>query len=145
LKIKAGAIFPTRFAIFPTAGAILPSRHFVVSWQFAGTTLDYYQCWSRNMATTSNTGPTVDPNNFFNNAFFDFAPLLTLFGDEVTKQFLSTSLGMADNILIGIAPIGIITVIVSAIRVGGSRFMKSMIGRYVDSLSRQSPLLCVYR
>lgn len=89
---------------------------------------------------TTNHSATVDTENFANNAFSDFAPLLTLFGDEVTKQFLALSMGMADNILLGIAPIGVITIIVSAIRVGGHRFMKSVIGRFVV-LSSYSILL----
>ena len=77
-------------------------------------------------ATT--TVPTVDPQNFQNNAFSDFAPLLTLFGDEMTKQYLSTSMGWADDILLGLAPIGIMTVIVSAIRIGRSKSLKALIG-----------------
>jgi hypothetical protein len=85
------------------------------------------------MATPA-ANATIDVNNFANNAFWDFAPLLTLFGDEVTKQFLATSMGFADSVLLGIAPIGLMTVIVSAIRVGGSRLMKSIIGRLVSSI-----------
>ena len=81
--------------------------------------------------SANNTNPTIDANNFANNAFTDFAPLLTLFGDEVTKQFLATSMGFADVVLLGIAPIGLMTIIMSAIRVGGSRLMKSFIGRLV--------------
>ena len=84
------------------------------------------------MASTNST--TADSDAFFNSAFFDLAPLLTLFGDVITKQFLSTSTGMADTILLGIAPIGIMTVIVSSIRVGGNNFLKSLIGRFVASL-----------
>ncbi|KAL8788275.1 MAG: hypothetical protein Q9195_007372 [Heterodermia aff. obscurata] len=75
------------------------------------------------------TPPTVDPQNFANNAFTNLAPLLTLFGDELTKQFLSTTFGWMDIILLGIAPIGIPTVIVCAIRVGGNGFLKSIVGR----------------
>lgn len=81
-------------------------------------------------ATAKATAATVDTSNFENNAFSDFAPLLTLFGDEITKQFLSTSMGWADNILLGTAPIGIMTVIICAIRIGGNRFLNSLIGRY---------------
>lgn len=79
----------------------------------------------------ANNATTPDSDSFFNSAFFDLAPLLTLFGDGVTKQFLGTSMGMVDPILLAIAPIGIMTVIVSAIRVGGTSFMKSLIGRFV--------------
>jgi hypothetical protein len=81
------------------------------------------------------TAAMADASNFENNAFTDFAPLLTLFGDEITKQFLSTSMGWADNILLGTAPIGIMTVIICAIRIGGNQFLKSLIGRCDTLLS----------
>lgn len=84
------------------------------------------------IGNTSTTASTSSAEFFGNNAFSDFSPLLTLFGDEVTKQFLATSMGVSDNVLLGIAPIGIMTIIVSAIRVGGTRFMKSLIGRFVS-------------
>lgn len=80
------------------------------------------------MAST-NKPPTVNQDNFTNNLFSDLAPLLTLFGDEITKQFLATAMGLADDVLLGVAPIGIITVIVSAIRVSGSRTLRALIGR----------------
>ncbi|PVH69611.1 hypothetical protein DL98DRAFT_392287, partial [Cadophora sp. DSE1049] len=59
----------------------------------------------------------------------DIAPLITLFGEQVTKQFLSESTGLLDNIIFGMAPLGIITAVVSAIRVYGSPSLKSFIGR----------------
>lgn len=71
----------------------------------------------------------VDYQNFQDNLFTDFAPLLSLFGDEITKLFLSTSMSWADDILIGIAPIGIMTTIICAIRIGGTRFLRLYIGR----------------
>lgn len=73
--------------------------------------------------------PTIDPQNFAKNAFTNFAPLLTLFGDELTKQFLSTSISRIDIILLGTAPIGIMTMIISAIRIGGNGLLKSFVGR----------------
>ena len=84
--------------------------------------------------TTSSTvtaAPTVDAGNLGRGLFTDLGPLLALFGDEVTKQFLSTSFGFGDDLLLAIAPIGIITIITSAIRVGGYHWMKSLIGRQV--------------
>ncbi|KAF7563158.1 hypothetical protein G7046_g989 [Stylonectria norvegica] len=47
----------------------------------------------------------------------ELAPLLTLFGEQVTKQFLSVSLGWADNVLLAAGPVGIMTIMVSTIRV----------------------------
>lgn len=68
-------------------------------------------------------------DDFSNNLFSDLAPLLTLFGEEVTKQFLSQPMGWADNIIIAMAPLGILTIMVSAIRVGGHQWLKNIIGR----------------
>lgn len=77
----------------------------------------------------SSLGSGFDGDEFSNNLFSDLAPLLTLFGEQVTKQFLSMSLGWADNILLAIGPLGIITTIVSAIRIGNVRVLKALIGR----------------
>jgi hypothetical protein len=82
---------------------------------------------SANATTTSI--PKVDSGNLANGPFTDFAPLLALFGDEVTKQFLATSMGWGDGILLALAPIGVMTVVVSAIRVSGYPMMKYIIGR----------------
>lgn len=70
-------------------------------------------------------------DEFSNNLFSDLAPLLTLFGEQVTKQFLSLSLGWADNFLLAMGPLGIRTIIVSAIRVGGVKKLKAVVGRCV--------------
>lgn len=70
-----------------------------------------------------------DGNDFANNLFSDLAPLLTLFGEQVTKQFLSMSIGWADNSLLAMGPLGILTIVVSAIRVGGVPKFKAIIGR----------------
>lgn len=67
-------------------------------------------------------------DEFSSNLFSDLAPLLTLFGEQVTKQFLSRSLGWADNILLAMGPLGIMAVIVGAIRVGGVRQLKAIVG-----------------
>lgn len=68
-------------------------------------------------------------DDFSNNLFTDLAPLLTLFGEQVTKQFLSMSMGWVDNILLAMGPLGVITIIVSAIRVGGGKTLKALVGR----------------
>ena len=68
-------------------------------------------------------------SDFSNNIFTDLAPLLALFGDQMTKQFLSMSMGWADNALTAICPVGILTVMVSAIRIGGTSKLKTLIGR----------------
>jgi len=87
------------------------------------------------MATTTTTAaPTATAASFVANDFAanfvsDLAPLLALFGDEATKQFLSLSLGWADNIMVAMGPLGILTIVVSAIRVSSLKWLKALIGR----------------
>jgi hypothetical protein len=45
------------------------------------------------------------------------------------KQFLSMSMGWAGNVLLAMGPLGIMTIIISAIRVGGVKQLKSVVGR----------------
>ena len=75
------------------------------------------------------TDPLRDGDGFSNNLFTDLAPLLTLFGEQVTKQFMSQSMGWADHITLAMAPLGVVTAIVGAIRVGGPTWLKAIIGR----------------
>lgn len=44
-------------------------------------------------------------------------------------QFLSQATGWADCIILAMAPLGIITIIISAIRVGGPSWLKAIVGR----------------
>lgn len=44
-------------------------------------------------------------------------------------QFMSQSTGWSDNIILAMAPLGIITAIVGAIRVGGPTWLRAIIGR----------------
>lgn len=50
-------------------------------------------------------------------------------------QFMSQSMGWADNFILAMAPLGIITAIVSAIRVGGPSWLKAIIGRARENLA----------
>lgn len=74
-------------------------------------------------------GEAFSGDDFSNSLVSDLGPLLALFGEEVAKQFMSDSMGWADNIIFAMAPLGIITAIVGAIRVGGPRWLKAIIGR----------------
>ncbi|OHE90617.1 hypothetical protein CORC01_14082 [Colletotrichum orchidophilum] len=76
-----------------------------------------------------------DGDDFANNLFSDLAPLLALFGERVTMQFMSGAMGWADNIILAMAPLGIITAIVAAIRVGGPSWLKAVIGRARGNLA----------
>ncbi|KAI5850539.1 hypothetical protein DFP73DRAFT_615643, partial [Morchella snyderi] len=68
-------------------------------------------------------------SDFTNNFISDLGPLLALFGEQVAKQFMSESMGWADSIIFAMGPLGIITAIVGAIRVGGPSWLKAIIGR----------------
>lgn len=50
-------------------------------------------------------------------------------------QFMSQSMGWADNIILAMVPLGIITTLVSAIRVGGPSWLKAIIGRARENLA----------
>lgn len=77
--------------------------------------------------TNSNAGDVAD--SFSSSLISSLAPLITLFGDQVTKQFLSQVTGWTDTLVFAMAPAGILTGIVSAIRLGGSNSLKALIGR----------------
>lgn len=49
-------------------------------------------------------------------------------------QFMSQSMGWADNFILAMCPIGIITVLVSAIRAGGPSWLKAVIGRARENI-----------
>ncbi|KAF5577580.1 ankyrin repeat [Fusarium pseudocircinatum] len=75
-----------------------------------------------------------DGDDFSNNLVSDLAPILALFGEKVTTQFMSQSTGWADCILLSMAPVGIVTIIVSSIRVGGYRWLKAIVGRARENI-----------
>ncbi|KAL6812589.1 ankyrin repeat-containing domain protein [Trichoderma sp. SZMC 28015] len=74
-------------------------------------------------------------DDFSNNLFTDLSPLLALFGERVTMQFISQAMGLSDCIILAMAPLGIITIIVAAIRVGGPSWLKALIGRATENLA----------
>ncbi|KAH6637297.1 hypothetical protein F5144DRAFT_570182 [Chaetomium tenue] len=80
--------------------------------------------------------------DFADNFATDLAPLITLFGEQVTKQFFSESTGFLDNIIFGLAPLGIITAVVSAIRLYGKASLKSFIGRAQEAHGVAEAELC---
>ncbi|KAF8244297.1 ankyrin [Wilcoxina mikolae CBS 423.85] len=72
-------------------------------------------------------------NDFANNILSDLGPLIALFGERVTTQFLSHSIGFLDCIIFAMVPLGIITAMSAAIRVSHSLFLKTLIGRAKES------------
>ncbi|KKZ61459.1 hypothetical protein EMCG_00121 [[Emmonsia] crescens] len=82
---------------------------------------------------SSPTAATSGWDEFTNNLATDLGPLIAWFGKQVTKQFLSESLSIWDNVIFAMAPLGIITAAVSAIRVSGKSSLRAFIGRAQES------------
>ncbi|PGH02357.1 hypothetical protein GX51_04665 [Blastomyces parvus] len=80
--------------------------------------------------------------DFANNLATDLAPLVSLFGEAPTKQYLSECLYPTDIIIFATAPLGIITAIVSAIRVYGTPSLRAFIGRAQEGAGTAEAELC---
>ncbi|CAH0002841.1 unnamed protein product [Clonostachys byssicola] len=63
----------------------------------------------------------------------DLAPFLSLFGEKMLLHWISQSVTYFEVLVIAICPIGVPALIVSAIRLAGSRIMKNVIGRPRES------------
>ncbi|KAF4771654.1 hypothetical protein HAV15_004532 [Penicillium sp. str.  len=70
-----------------------------------------------------------DWDDFTNNLATDLAPLITLFGERLTKQFLSESIRTLDNVIFALSPLGVLTSVVSVIRICGSSSLRAFVGR----------------
>ena len=55
--------------------------------------------------------------------------MITLFGERLTKQFLSESISVIDNFIFALSPLGVLTTVVSVIRVCGGSSLRAFIGR----------------
>jgi hypothetical protein len=84
----------------------------------------------------------ADVDDFSNNLASDLGPLLSLFGDSMTKQFLSESTTFLDYIIFAVAPIGILTALVSATRLCGSTALRAFIGRSQEGQGAVEAELC---
>ncbi|KAL6359130.1 hypothetical protein LRP88_09330 [Fusarium phalaenopsidis] len=87
------------------------------------------------LACLAGVAKADDWDDFANNLFTDLAPLLALFGERATMQFMSQALGWEDCVILAMAPLGIITILVSAIRVGGPGWLKAIIGRARENMA----------
>ncbi|RPA81316.1 hypothetical protein BJ508DRAFT_113336, partial [Ascobolus immersus RN42] len=74
-----------------------------------------------------------DPLNwwdeFTNNLSTDLAPLIALFGENPTKQYLSECINNTDVFIFAMAPLGILTTLVSVIPVSGTTGLRAFVGR----------------
>ncbi|KAK0630394.1 hypothetical protein B0T17DRAFT_636418 [Bombardia bombarda] len=80
--------------------------------------------------------------SFTNNFATDLAPIIVLFGEQATKQFLSESVSFLDNIIFGVAPLGVLTAVVSVIRIYGRASLKAFIGRAQEVPGQAEAELC---
>lgn len=55
--------------------------------------------------------------------------MITLFGERLTKQFLSESISSLDNLIFALSPLGVMTAVVSMIRICGSSYLGAFNGR----------------
>ncbi|KAH8659517.1 hypothetical protein BGZ61DRAFT_499823 [Ilyonectria robusta] len=81
-------------------------------------------------------------DDFSNNLATDLAPFLSLFGEQITKQYLSESITPLDYFIFAMAPMGILTAVVSAIRVCGSPSLRAFVGRAQEGGGNAEAELC---
>ncbi|KAM6478850.1 hypothetical protein HDV62DRAFT_370078 [Trichoderma sp. SZMC 28011] len=81
-------------------------------------------------------------SDFSNNLASDLGPLLSLFGDAVTRQYLSESTRFIDYFIFAMAPIGIISTITAVIRVCGGSSLRAFIGRAQEGQGTTEAELC---
>jgi hypothetical protein len=81
-------------------------------------------------------------DDFTNNLATDLGPLLALFGDDLTKQYLSESTKFVDYIIFAMAPVGILTALVSVIRVCGDTSLRAFIGKAQEADGAIEAELC---
>lgn len=55
--------------------------------------------------------------------------MITLFGERITQQFLSESISALDNVIFALSPLGVLTAVVSVIRICGSSSLRAFVGR----------------
>ncbi|KAK2740060.1 ankyrin repeat domain-containing protein 28 [Colletotrichum kahawae] len=81
-------------------------------------------------------------SDFTNDLFTDLGPLLALFGEQMTKQCISESTTYYDYFIFGMGPIGVITTMVSTIRLCGPASLRAFIGRSKEGNSAIEAELC---
>jgi len=81
-------------------------------------------------------------DDFAGNLATDLAPFVSLFGEAPTKQFMSESLTFLDYVIFAMAPLGVLTTIVSVIRVCGGSSLRAFIGRSQEGMGAIEAELC---
>ncbi|CEJ93255.1 hypothetical protein VHEMI08860 [[Torrubiella] hemipterigena] len=94
--------------------------------------------------------PTIAPlgvradglDDFSNNLATDLGPLIVLFGEAMTRQYLSECTSFLDYFIFAMAPIGVLTAMSSAIRVCGHSALRAFIGRSQEGQGAVEAELC---
>ncbi|KAL7958322.1 hypothetical protein V8C34DRAFT_324131 [Trichoderma compactum] len=81
-------------------------------------------------------------SDIFNNLASDLGPLLSLFGDQITRQYLGESIGFLDFFIFAMAPIGVIGTITAVIRVCGSTSLRAFIDKAQEGQGTTEAELC---
>ncbi|TDZ18907.1 hypothetical protein Cob_v008195 [Colletotrichum orbiculare MAFF 240422] len=81
-------------------------------------------------------------SDLYNNLVTDMGPFLSLFGESMTKQYLSESTTWCDYGIFAMGPIGILTTVVSKIRVCGYSWLKAFVGRSQEGAATAEAELC---
>jgi hypothetical protein len=95
--------------------------------------------WATLFISTHAAGGWED---FANNLATDLAPILQLFGEQVTLQYLTESTSVLDCIIFAMAPLGVLTAVVSVIRICGDGVLKAFIGRAQEGSGVAEVALC---
>lgn len=81
-------------------------------------------------------------DDFSNNLATDLGPLIVLFGEAMTRQYLSECTSFLDYFIFAMAPIGVLTAMSSAIRVCGHSALRAFIGRSQEGQGAVEAELC---
>lgn len=95
--------------------------------------------WATLFLSTHAAGGWED---FSNNLATDLAPILQLFGEQVTLQYLAESTSVLDCIIFAMAPLDVLTAVVSVIRICGDGALKAFIGRAQEGSGVAEVALC---
>ncbi|KAG7054800.1 ankyrin repeat domain-containing protein 28 [Colletotrichum scovillei] len=83
-----------------------------------------------------------DFSDFYNDLVIDLGPFLSLFGESMTKQYLSESTTWCDYLIFAMGPIGILTTVISVIRCCGYSWLKAFVGRSQEGTAIVEAELC---
>ncbi|KAF2181878.1 hypothetical protein K469DRAFT_691933 [Zopfia rhizophila CBS 207.26] len=81
---------------------------------------------------------------FTHNLATGLAPLVALFVEQATKQFFSELTTPHENIIFAVAPLGILTAVVSVMGVLGSASLRAFVGRAQEGRPSRSRTLLLY-